>query len=192
MSTSTANSSPSTRQLRYLRALAEQTGTSFAYPATRAQASSEIERLVKLKSGAERLPLDLPDDTPAESPHYATAVRSEEVSGHGVSAQWAGAARTIESPSQPVVGERAKLGRYRISAGERVLYGQRINGRVRVTDRPAMPGGRSYLIESGVELDGFDALRALIDDYIEQARALDRVPMASSALRQQSEFLADA
>jgi hypothetical protein len=190
VSTSTANSSPSSPQLRYLRALAEQIGTSFSYPATRAQASSEIERLVKLKSGADRLSLDLPDNTPAESVHYATAVHSDEVSGHGVSAKWANGA---DAPTPATVGERTELARYRISAGERVLYGQRVNGRVRVTDRPATPGGgRSYLIESGVEIDGFEALKALVADYVEQARALDRVPMASSVLRQQSEFLADA
>jgi hypothetical protein len=192
VSTSTANSSPSSRQLRYLRALAEQTGTSFTYPATRAQASSEIARLVKLKSGAERLPLELPHDTATESLHYATAVRSDEVSGHGVSAKWANGADALDVASPSTVGKRTELGRYRISAGERVLYGQRVSGRVRVTDRPAAPGGRSYLIESGIELDGLQALKALIADYIEQARALDRVPMASSALRQRSEYLADA
>ena len=31
----------------------------------------------------------------------------------------------------PSVGERVELGRYRISSGERVLYGQRVNGVVR-------------------------------------------------------------
>jgi hypothetical protein len=189
VSTSTHDTSPSSRQLRYLRALAEQTGTTFTYPTTRAQASCEIQRLVKLKSGADRLPLDLPDND--ESLHYATEVHSDEVSGHGVSAKWANGvdAPYIASPS--AVGERTELGRYRVSAGERILYGQRVNGRVRLTDRPATPGGRSYLIESGVEVDGFDALKALVAHYIEQARDLDRVPMATSAIRQ-SEYLAEA
>ena len=191
MSTSTTNASPSSRQLRYLRTLAEQTGTSFTYPATRAQASSEIARLVKLKSGADRLPLDLPDNTPPESLHYATAVRSDEVSGHGVSAKWANGADAPDAPSPSTVGERTELGRYRVSAEERVLYGQRVNGRVRLTDRPATPGGRSYLIERGVEIDGLQALKTLVAHYIAQARELDRVPMATSALRQ-SEYLADA
>ena len=36
---------PTPRQQRYLRQLAEQTGTSFTPPATKAQASREIERL---------------------------------------------------------------------------------------------------------------------------------------------------
>jgi hypothetical protein len=35
------------------------------------------------------------------------------------------------------VGERVELCRYSISDGERVLYGQRIKGVVRITDRPA-------------------------------------------------------
>jgi hypothetical protein len=188
--TSTASSSPPSRQLRYLRVLAEQTGTSFTYPATRAKASSEIERLVKLKSGADRLPLDLPDDTTTDSLHYATAVRSDEVSGHGVSAKWANGTDAPELPSPHTVGKRTELGRYRISTGERILYGQRVNGRVRVTDRPATPGGRSYLIETGVEVDGMPALKALVADYIEQAAALERVPMASSALREQTETAA--
>jgi len=188
VNTSTVSSSASSRQLRYLRALAEQTGTTFTYPTTRAQASSEIERLVKLKSGADRLPLDLPDND--ESLHYATAVHSDEVSGHGVSAKWANGADGPDIPSPSSVGERTELGRYRTSAGERVLYGQRVNGRVRLTDRPATPGGRSYLIESGLELDGFEALKTLVAHYIEQARELDRVPMATSAIRQ-SEYLAE-
>lgn len=38
------------------------------------------------------------------------------------------------------VGQRVELARYTLPAGERVLYGQRINGVVRVTDNPA--GGR--------------------------------------------------
>ena len=35
------------------------------------------------------------------------------------------------------VGERVELGRYRVPAGERILYGQRVDGVVRVTDVPA-------------------------------------------------------
>ncbi|HTB70754.1 MAG TPA: hypothetical protein VK707_07230 [Solirubrobacteraceae bacterium] len=191
MNTSTSSSSPSPRQLRYLRDLATQTGTSFTNPATRAQASSEIDRLKKLKSGASRLPLDFVDDDAEQALRYATEVRSEEVSGHGVSATWANASEPSERPSQPRVGERTELARYRISEGERVLYGQRVDGRVRVTDRPAVVGGRSYLVQSGVEVDGLDALKALVADYLEQADRFDRVPMATSAVRQ-SEYLAEA
>ena len=35
------------------------------------------------------------------------------------------------------VGERIELARYTVPVGERVLYGQRVNGVVRVTDVPA-------------------------------------------------------
>jgi hypothetical protein len=83
------------------------------------------------------------------------------------------------------VGERTELARYELSSGERVLYGQRITGTVRVTDRPACGRGRSYLVERELEKDGYGALQALIADYIAQARELDEVPMASSAIRQQ-------
>ena len=41
----TASHKPTPRQQRYLRQLAEQTGTSFTPPATKTQASREIKRL---------------------------------------------------------------------------------------------------------------------------------------------------
>ena len=44
-------------------------------------------------------------------------------------------------------GQRTELARYDVNGGERVLYGQRINGCVRITDRPAAGPGRSYLVE---------------------------------------------
>ena len=86
-------------------------------------------------------------------------------------------------PPSPSVGERVELARYTVTAGERVLYGQRINGVVRVTDRPAAGRGRSYLVERGLEQDGYSALKALVADYTQAARQLNRVPMASSLLR---------
>ncbi len=61
-------------------------------------------------------------------------------------------------------------------AGERILYGQRINGVVRVTDRPADRPGRSYLIERGLEHDGYSALKALVADYTSQAGRARRDP----------------
>jgi hypothetical protein len=39
-------------------------------------------------------------------------------------------------------GARVELGRYSISAGERVIYGQRVLGVVRVVDVPAGGPGR--------------------------------------------------
>jgi hypothetical protein len=83
----------------------------------------------------------------------------------------------------PTVGERVELHRYIVAGAERILYGQRINGVVRVTDRPAGGRGRSYLVESGLEQDGYAALKALVADYLHQAARLQVVPMASSVVR---------
>jgi hypothetical protein len=80
------------------------------------------------------------------------------------------------------VGERTELARYTIPSGERVLYGQRVDGVVRVTDVPAQGRGRAYLVDRELEQDGYDALRALVADYVDQAGLLDDVPMAVSPL----------
>jgi len=45
-------------------------------------------------------------------------------------------------PRAPNVGKRTELARFNTPSGERVLYGQRIDGVVRVTDRPAGTGRR--------------------------------------------------
>ena len=70
---------------------------------------------------------------------------------------------------------------------DRVLYGQGFLGVVREVTRraPLASGGRSYLIERGLEEEGANAnaaLQALIADYLQQASALDEVPMAVSIL----------
>ena len=80
------------------------------------------------------------------------------------------------------VGERIELARYSVPVGERVLYGQRVNGVVRVTDVPACDRGGAYLVERELEQDGYEALKALVSDYLEQAGLLDDVPMAVSPL----------
>jgi alpha-D-ribose 1-methylphosphonate 5-triphosphate synthase subunit PhnG len=72
--------------------------------------------------------------------------------------------------TRPLVGQRVELGRYTISAGERVLFGQRVNGVVRVTDKPVRTG-RSFLVERGLTSNA--ELRALVDDYIEQSERRD-------------------
>jgi predicted RecA/RadA family phage recombinase len=48
-------------------------------------------------------------------------------------------------------GERVELARYQLRTGERVLYGQRIDGTVAVVDVPAGDHGRVYLIERHLE-----------------------------------------
>src|ERR1019366_9080484 len=85
-----------------------------------------------------------------------------------------------ESCPAPSVGERVELARYTVRGDERIIYGQWIDGVVRITDRPAAGRGRSYLVERCFERDGFSALKALVEDYIRQARRLDEIPMVAS------------
>jgi hypothetical protein len=81
------------------------------------------------------------------------------------------------------VGERIELGRYRTDAGvERVLYGQRVATVVRVTDAPVDHPGRAYLVERGVEQDGYAALLALVRDHLDQANRLGIPPMSTTVL----------
>src|ERR1019366_5118383 len=144
---------PTPKQLRYLRVLAEQTGTTFAPPTSSAEASREIDRLAALKRerGTHR---ELPDS--AEQVVYATAPAPDETSGWGSTATW-----RISSPPRAVtarpsgVGQRTELARYRVSAGERVIYGQRINGCVRVTDCPSSGAGGSLLLRARTGARGF-------------------------------------
>ena len=79
------------------------------------------------------------------------------------------------------VGERMELGRYRTATGvERVLYGQRVANVVRVTDVPVDRPGRAYLVERGLEEDGYAALLALVADYLEIADRLGVPPMSTT------------
>jgi len=90
-------------------------------------------------------------------------------------------AATRNQGSNNDVGERTELGRYRTAAGvERVLYGQRVAKVVRVTDVPVDRPGRAYLVERGLEEDGFAALLALVADYLETANRLGVPPMSTT------------
>jgi hypothetical protein len=80
------------------------------------------------------------------------------------------------------VGKRVELGRYTITAGERILYGQRVSGVVRLTDVSANRRGRAVLVERGLEEDGNAAMQALVADYIRQAELHDEIPMLVSLL----------
>ena len=91
------------------------------------------------------------------------------------------------------VGERIELGRYRTNAGvERVLYGQRVATVVRVTDVPVDHPGRAYLVERGLEEDGYAALLALVRDYLEQANRLGVPPMSTTVLNTESDVVEGA
>jgi hypothetical protein len=86
-----SNVKPTTRQVRYLRQLAELTGTSFTPPATRRQARREIDRLRQRSASnwQERggdccaVSRGLGEQQPASS------VRPDEVAGYGSNCQWA-------------------------------------------------------------------------------------------------------
>jgi hypothetical protein len=74
--------------------------------------------------------------------------------------------------------ERVELARYTISAGERIIHGQRVLGVVRLVDDPASGDGRHYVIER--ELTTKAELDAIFTDYLEQAQMWDVIPAAGS------------
>lgn len=88
------------------------------------------------------------------------------------------------SPTTHTIGERVELGRYTVPDGQRALYGQRVDGVVRVTDHPAEAHGRCYLVERELEQDGHAALNALVADYLQQAEQLGRIPATGGMLKQ--------
>jgi hypothetical protein len=196
----TNTTKPTGRQLSYLKSLANRTGQTFTYPRTSRQASQEINRLKQAKpsSRAERyFERKLIADQIATGPLDAARVREDEISGRGSTATWAhnrdqkpprvkepGPA-TSSRRRPPIVGKRTELARYTVTEGERILYGQRIDGIVRVTDRPAGNGGRAYLVERGLETKS--ELDALIADYLQQASKLDSPPLAVCPLENNPE-----
>ena len=84
---------PTRKQLAYLKTLAEQTGTSFAYPGTASQASAEIRRL---KAIAPHTPQERHRDRRdiqrdlATRPDDSTSVKPHETTGYGSTAHWSG------------------------------------------------------------------------------------------------------
>lgn len=86
MTTASTEARPTSRQLRYLKMLAQRTETTFVYPSTRVQASREIERLWH-RPAPPRVPRTELD--PGEEPQtYATAVCDHELRRRGCSASW--------------------------------------------------------------------------------------------------------
>jgi hypothetical protein len=86
----------------------------------------------------------------------------------------------MNATGRPATGEPTVLATYECDEGTRQLVGQRINGRVAVSDVPAGDQGKVYLIErhlaSMAELDG------LVADYLAMAARLDRPPVRSGWL----------
>ena len=80
------------------------------------------------------------------------------------------------APGERATNERVELARYSVSVGERVIYGQRVLGVVRLVDHPADGHGRRYIIER--ELTRMAELEAIVADYLQQAATWDQVPAA--------------
>jgi hypothetical protein len=88
----TSSPAPTSGQLNYLRALAQRTGTTFATPRTRAEASAEINRLKGIRTTgftfaelqAEQAARQAHGDTPID----AAAFRADEIQGHGSTCTW--------------------------------------------------------------------------------------------------------
>ena len=82
---------PTAKQLAYLRALAERTGRTFAWPRTSQQASAEIRKLRATQSDSrveraiERREIA---DAIATGPVDGSRVRDHEVAGWGSTASW--------------------------------------------------------------------------------------------------------
>jgi hypothetical protein len=83
---------------------------------------------------------------------------------------------TSPTPAERVTNERVELARYSVGAGERVIYGQRVLGVVRLVDHPAAGRGRRYVIER--ELTVMAELDAIVADYLQQAAIWDAIPAA--------------
>lgn len=168
---------PTSKQLTYLRSLANRSATTFAYPQTRVQASREIDRLRRLPTVPHARRGD-PGDGDAQT--YATAVRAEEVDGYGSSATW----KVSAPPSRPAAPKGGvELARYMLADAQRALRLERTPNATRITDGPCSGDGRSYVVEAELADDGQAALDALVVDYLEQASSLGEVPMASAAIR---------
>jgi len=88
--------------LAYLRTLAEQTATTFAYPATSAEASAEIQRLKTIprsRAGDAQRDRRAVQRDLTNRPDDATAIRDRDVRGYGSSARWAHHPTDSEQPS---------------------------------------------------------------------------------------------
>ena len=83
---------------------------------------------------------------------------------------------TATTAAERVTNDRVELARYTVGAGERVIYGQRVLGVVRLVDHPANGRGRRYVIER--ELTVMAELDAIVADYLQQASIWDDIPAA--------------
>jgi hypothetical protein len=185
MNTTAPKRKPTSKQLRYLRILADRTGTTFVPPHNATQASGEIGRLKRVlerRGRHEELP-----EVAGQQPIYSTAPVAEEIEGRGANAHWrtsppSGRGCPALPPARATV-----LAAYEVGGERREVVGERKDGEPRLVDRAASGSGRRYLIEREIAGDGLAAVEALVADYVEQAAELDRIPMTASVLGQQLE-----
>ncbi|MHB8659786.1 MAG: hypothetical protein ACYC91_17925 [Solirubrobacteraceae bacterium] len=81
---------PSSKQLKFLKALADRTGQTFEWPTSSAAASREIQRLKNTRpsTGLERA-IERSGDTKAiEAAQDATEIHGFEIVGYGSSCSW--------------------------------------------------------------------------------------------------------
>ena len=168
-----AASKPTSKQLNYLRSLAQPTGQTFAWPQTIEDASNEIERLQGVKktppADGRRERREVRDDMPPGARSARVRDRGRGLRQHGP-VGGPGGDGLMTNATKPIVGQRIGLGRYTISAGDRVLYGQRVDGVVRVTDKP-LGTGRSFLVERGLTSNA--ELQALVAGHVDQSERRD-------------------
>ena len=79
---------PTAKQQRYLRSLAQKTGTSFTPPTTKAEASREIERLKRLGQSPRHERAEDREAVARTERGGETRVRPSEVEGYGSNAHW--------------------------------------------------------------------------------------------------------
>jgi hypothetical protein len=85
---------PTHKQMQFLRDLAQKTGTTFTTPKTKAQASQEIKRMLRIDASPTAR-ADRRHETKSVLAAIrseiggATAVRDHETTGHGSTAAWA-------------------------------------------------------------------------------------------------------
>ncbi len=82
----------------------------------------------------------------------------------------------VETRRAGQTNARVEIARYTVADGERVIYGQRVLGVVRLVDEPAAGDGRRYVIER--ELTAMAELDAIVADYLEQAAIWNVIPAA--------------
>lgn len=80
----------------------------------------------------------------------------------------------IETHRAGQTNPRVELARYTVSDGERIIYGQRVLGVVRLVDVPASQHGRRYVIERGIT--SMAEVEAIVNDYVRQAARWDTIP----------------